>query len=98
MPTYSFQCTACNKSFELTMTMAEHSAKKFVCPKCGSKKVRQKLSMFATSTSKHQIPKQRSKWALEREAKQAAADKVDKKKLAKKVKKKVVKSKASKSR
>jgi putative FmdB family regulatory protein len=53
MPTYQYRCEKCNKSFEITATIAERDAKKFSCPNCKSKKVKQQLTDFAPSTSKH---------------------------------------------
>jgi putative FmdB family regulatory protein len=53
MPTYQYHCEKCDKSFEITATIAERDAKKFSCPKCKSKKVKQQLTDFAPSTSKH---------------------------------------------
>lgn len=38
MPTYDFQCTNCQKTYELKMTMAEHSEQKdrLTCQECHS--------------------------------------------------------------
>ena len=54
---YQFMCEKCNKSFELNITLADYEAKKYKCPKCNSKKVKQQLTTFAPSTSKHVIPR-----------------------------------------
>ncbi len=52
MPTYSFYCKECNKSFTLTMPLAEYEKKKFTCPKCKSKKVEQRMAAFFAVTAK----------------------------------------------
>ena len=57
MPTYEYKCEKCNKSFDVTVTLAERETKKFACPKCKSKKVKQVLTAFSPSTSKHVIPR-----------------------------------------
>ncbi|HEY3927702.1 MAG TPA: zinc ribbon domain-containing protein [Candidatus Koribacter sp.] len=51
MPHYEYHCDACDKSFELTLTLHEHE-EKIKCPKCGSKKVQQLVSAFTAVTSK----------------------------------------------
>ena len=51
MPTYEFICEKCKKSFTLMMKIAEYEKKKFRCPKCKSKKVKQQVSSFQTITS-----------------------------------------------
>jgi putative FmdB family regulatory protein len=43
MVTYEFTCKKCGKAFEVSCHMEEREAKA-ACPKCGSRKVRQKLS------------------------------------------------------
>lgn len=52
MPTYSYRCEACRKTFSLQMTIAEHDKKRLRCPKCSSRKVRQQLGSFGVKTSK----------------------------------------------
>jgi len=52
MPRYDFVCEKCNKSFTLTMKIADYEKKSFECPKCKSKKIKQKISSFQTITSK----------------------------------------------
>ena len=52
MPAYDFTCEKCNKSFTLTLKLAEYEKKKYQCPKCNSKKVKQNISAFQTITSK----------------------------------------------
>lgn len=52
MPSYDYRCTECNRKFSLTMTVAEYEKKKVKCPKCGSKKVEQRLATFYAVTSK----------------------------------------------
>ena len=52
MPTYEFVCEKCRKRFSLVMKISDYEKKKFSCPKCKSKKVRQQLSSFQTITAK----------------------------------------------
>ena len=52
MPTYEFVCEKCNKTFALTMSLADYEKKKIKCPKCGKGKVKQLISSFQTVTSK----------------------------------------------
>jgi putative FmdB family regulatory protein len=51
MPTYEFICEKCKKPFTLVMKIAEHEKKKFQCPKCKSRKVKQLITSFQTITS-----------------------------------------------
>ena len=51
MPTYEFICEKCKKSFTLIMKISEYEKKKFQCPKCKSKKVKQQVTSFQTITS-----------------------------------------------
>ena len=46
MPTYSFVCKNCKKSFTKSMTLAEYDKGRFICPKCNSKKVEQQVAAF----------------------------------------------------
>ena len=39
MPTYSYRCEKCGKTFEVTQTLAEHAKAKPTCPNCGATKV-----------------------------------------------------------
>jgi putative FmdB family regulatory protein len=52
MPQYEFFCTACKKTFEKILSMAEHDAGKTACPHCGSHEVEQSWSVFSAVTSK----------------------------------------------
>ncbi len=52
MPTYSFYCQECKKSFTLTMPLAEYEKGKFACPKCKSRKVEQQMAAFFAVTAK----------------------------------------------
>lgn len=52
MPTYEFVCEKCKKSFTQILKLAEYEKKNFRCPKCKSRKVRQKVAAFQTITSK----------------------------------------------
>ena len=52
VPTYSFYCKECKKSFTLSMPLAEYEKGKFTCPKCKSKKVDQQMAAFFAVTAK----------------------------------------------
>jgi putative FmdB family regulatory protein len=52
MPTYEFVCERCKKPFSILMKISDYEKKKFSCPKCKSKKVRQQLTAFQTITAK----------------------------------------------
>lgn len=52
MPTYDYHCEACKKSFSVELSMKDHGAKKITCPKCGSRRVKQKVSSFYAVTSR----------------------------------------------
>jgi len=53
MPVYEYVCQKCNHEWSVTMSLSEHEKKpKQPCPKCNSRKVRQKLSSFLAVTSK----------------------------------------------
>jgi putative FmdB family regulatory protein len=48
MVAYDFKCKKCGTEFEVSCHMGEREAKA-VCPKCGSRKVEQKLSAAFSS-------------------------------------------------
>lgn len=48
MPIYEYQCIKCNKSFGVLQRMGS-SEKDTICPECGSRDVRKKLSAFCCS-------------------------------------------------
>jgi putative FmdB family regulatory protein len=52
MPSYDYQCPECKKKFSLMLTIKEHDGGKVKCPKCGGKKVEQRISPFMTKTSR----------------------------------------------
>jgi putative FmdB family regulatory protein len=52
MPTYEFVCAECKKTFTLFMSISDYEKKKYKCPKCRSKKVKQQISSFQAVTSK----------------------------------------------
>lgn len=52
MPAYEFECKQCGERFTLTETMKEHERHQEKCPKCGSKKVEQLMSIVYAKTSK----------------------------------------------
>ena len=49
MPIYEYICNMCSESFSL-LQMSGITEKDTVCPKCGSKDVRRKVSIFSCST------------------------------------------------
>jgi len=52
MPTYEFYCEKCKKIFDIIISISEYEKKKFNCPKCKGKKLKQQITSFQTSTSK----------------------------------------------
>jgi putative FmdB family regulatory protein len=52
MPTYDFHCEKCKISFSLILSFSEYEKRKYSCPKCKSKKLRQLITSFQTVTSK----------------------------------------------
>ena len=52
MPTYEFHCEKCKKDFSVTISISDYDKKKYHCPKCKGKKVKQLISSFQTVTSK----------------------------------------------
>jgi len=50
MPIYEYMCNKCNESFSLLQRVGITESDT-VCPKCGSKEVRKKFSIFSCSTS-----------------------------------------------
>ena len=52
MPVYVYFCEACQKEFEVTLTIREHDQAKVTCPKCGTERVHQMAAAFTAVTSK----------------------------------------------
>ena len=52
MPQYEFVCKDCRKPFSKFLSIAEYEKGKIACPKCGGRKVEQRLSAFYAITSK----------------------------------------------
>lgn len=52
MPTYVYQCRACNATFEITQSLADHDAATPNCPECGSAEVGQTPAPFIAKTAK----------------------------------------------
>lgn len=50
MPIYEFQCQKCGATLEALRRMGQ-GPEGLVCPQCGSKKLEQKFSSFATSAA-----------------------------------------------
>jgi putative FmdB family regulatory protein len=51
MPTYEFYCEKCKKPFSVIMSISDYEKKKYKCPKCNGKKLRQQITSFQTVTS-----------------------------------------------
>ena len=52
MPTYEFMCQKCEKQFSVNISISDYEKKKYKCPECGSKKVKQLITGFQTVTSR----------------------------------------------
>ncbi len=52
MPQYEFFCASCEKTFSTTLSLAEYEKGKIVCPKCGGRKLNQRVTAFCAVTSK----------------------------------------------
>lgn len=51
MPTYDYRCEKCHKTFSQVLTVQKHETGRIVCPKCGSRAVRQLIRTFYAITS-----------------------------------------------
>lgn len=52
MPSYTYACKACNKTFSIVLTLSEYDKGHVACPHCKSKKVEQKPAAFFAVTAK----------------------------------------------
>lgn len=52
MPTYEFYCDQCKQTCNLILSLSEYENKKYRCPKCKKKKLKQQITTFQTVTSK----------------------------------------------
>ena len=52
MPTYEFYCDVCKKTFTIILSISEYEKRKYSCPECKTKKIKQQISSFQTVTSK----------------------------------------------
>ena len=52
MPNYEFRCSGCGEPFSVHESVKDHDQHKEQCPKCGSRKVEQRMSAFYAKTSK----------------------------------------------
>jgi putative FmdB family regulatory protein len=52
MPTYEFFCEKCKKRFSIQLRLADYEKKKWACPKCKSRRVKQEITSFQTQTSR----------------------------------------------
>ncbi|MEX2273960.1 MAG: zinc ribbon domain-containing protein [Actinomycetota bacterium] len=48
MPTYEYECSSCDRRFELRRSM--HDGDEPACPSCGASTVRRVFSVFMTSS------------------------------------------------
>jgi putative FmdB family regulatory protein len=52
MPLYEFICLNCDKTFTVSMTVADLDKKNYKCPHCKSKKVEEQFTSVNVVTSK----------------------------------------------
>jgi len=54
MPTYEYNCEKCGNQFSMILSLREYEKERerVRCPKCKSRKVKQKLSSFIAKTTK----------------------------------------------
>ncbi|NNK84934.1 MAG: zinc ribbon domain-containing protein [Desulfobacterales bacterium] len=52
MPTYDFYCKNCDKHFTIKISISNYEKKKFNCPKCQGKKLKQQITSFQVVTSR----------------------------------------------
>jgi putative FmdB family regulatory protein len=52
MPTYTFMCERCKKSFEAVRPVAERAAAKVACPTCGGGEITLQMAIFTAKTSR----------------------------------------------
>jgi putative FmdB family regulatory protein len=52
VPVYAYCCDACQSEFEKILSLGEHDKAVIVCPKCGSDKTHQRITMFTAVTGK----------------------------------------------
>ncbi|MCM8801254.1 MAG: zinc ribbon domain-containing protein [Candidatus Omnitrophica bacterium] len=50
MPLYEFQCKKCKENFEISCSLKEYEETKPSCPKCKSKEVSRRISLFFAKT------------------------------------------------
>lgn len=52
MPTYDYLCVSCHKKFSVRLTCAAHDRHRAKCPKCGHRKLQQRIVGFSAMTTK----------------------------------------------
>ena len=52
MPSYTYMCKDCKKSFTQILSLSEHDKNKIVCPKCKGKHVEQQYAAFFAVSAK----------------------------------------------
>jgi putative FmdB family regulatory protein len=55
VPTYEFYCEKCKNSFSIVLSLSEYENKKYNCPTCKAKELKQQITSFQTVTSKKSI-------------------------------------------
>ena len=50
MPIYEFSCSVCGRSFE-ELVRSSDATGEVICPTCGSRDIRRKISVFAAKVS-----------------------------------------------
>ncbi len=50
MPLFEFVCSDCNQPFE-ELVRSVHAIEEVSCPACGSRRIKKKISTFASKTS-----------------------------------------------
>jgi putative FmdB family regulatory protein len=52
MSTYDYQCLKCRRTFVVHMPIGDHGKHPIHCPKCRSRRVRQRIESFYAVTTK----------------------------------------------
>lgn len=52
MPAYDYACLSCGKKFSVHMTVGDHDKHRAKCPRCGGKKLQQRVGGFFAITAK----------------------------------------------
>jgi len=52
MPTYEYSCEQCGKKFSVSERISAHTGRAPACPKCRSRRTRQRMPAFYAKTVK----------------------------------------------